>query len=697
MPRDDTPVGGADRSGKESELPAVMSDDGPIAVAIVGGGAFCTYAIERLAAEALAAPPTRGLDVHVFNRTSRFGAGMAQDCDQSPTSFMNRVVSQIALAADESNVGARNLLPRELRPSFLDWLHRRAQEGGGRRFGLGPTDMPARRTHGEALRDAFARYVEALRGIVGVTVHLHASEVCDIRQIERDRLEVRGRRTAPIQVDTVLLVTGHPDAAPTKNSPADGFARFAASAPRARFIDQIYPLKSRLSGGAVPAGASIGLLGMGLAAIDAILHLTEGRGGRFESIADGRLRYHRSGREPALIVATSPSGLFPATRPVNMKAHDPSGRSHAALEHKPVFLTPEAVEHLRETVGVAPPPGPVRIRQLDFQRHLFPLLVLELAYVYYRTAAGGSGDPFERAARPGWTAFLAQSPDAPPFVDDLLDPLHRVAARQALPRFCWRTAFNPLPPDRAASPDEWRRSLLAYLRADIAAAERGNLADPFKSACDGVWRDLRFVLSQVVDFGGLTAASQADFMRVQWRHYCRMSNGAGVDAMRKILSLSDEGIVDISVGPDPRIEAETASELFRITGGFTSAERHVEVLAHARVHDFDAQADRNPLYRNLLGHGLVRLWRNPASGGAADLLPGSLEVTRDFEAVRADGSVDHRISILGAAVEGTVFFQLAAARPQSNSAILNACGRWAARVMDRAAAKHLAAGEIAHG
>lgn len=693
MPPESVPVGSADRHNEVIGRPVPRPAGGAIVVGIVGGGAFCTYAIERLAAEAMAAPPVQGMDVHIFNRTSRFGAGMAQDWDQPATSFMNRVASQIALAADESNAGAGNLLPSSLRPTFLEWLSQRLEEDGDSKFDLGPVDMPARQIHGEALRGAFERYAEILRGIGGVSVYLHIDEVYDVRPAGGDRLEVRGHRTEPIEVDTLLLVTGHPDNQPAKGSQSEAFAQFAARTPQARFIDQLYPLHCQLTEKAVPAGSSLGLLGMGLAAIDAILHLTEGRGGSFEPVEPGRLRYRRSGLEPAVIVPTAPSGLFPGTRPVNMKALDPTGRAHSELEHKPLFLTSEAVEQLRRAVGVEPPSGPVRISQLDFQRHIFPLLVLELAYVYYQSAAGGCGAPFEQAGRPRWTAFLAQGINgSPPSTDDLLEPLHEVAARQALRRFCWRSLFEPVPFDQAADPERWRRSLLAHLRADVASAERGNLADPVKSACDGVWRDLRSVFSQIADFGGLTAASQRQFMSVHWRHYCRMSNGAGIEAMQKILALCEEGIVDISIGPDPRVGTDVAAAGFRITGGLTGAERRVAVLAHARVHDFDAQTDRNPIYRNLLARGLVRLWRNPGTGGAGDFLPGSLDVTREFQAVRADGSVESRISILGAPVEGTAFFQLAAARPQSNNPILNACGRWAGRVMEMAAAKHLAAG-----
>ena len=55
--------------------------------------------------------------------------------------------------------------------------------------------------------------------------------------------------------------------------------------------------------------------GIGLTFIDAVLSLTEGRGGTFERMPDGRLSYRASGGEPATILPFSRSGLPMAPKP----------------------------------------------------------------------------------------------------------------------------------------------------------------------------------------------------------------------------------------------------------------------------------------------------------------------------------------------------------------------------------------------
>ena len=132
-----------------------------------------------------------------------------------------------------------------------------------------------------------------------------------------------------------------------------------------------------------------------------ILFLTEGRGGRFENSPAG-LRYSPSGAEPASIVAFSRSGMFPFARPYDGKAADP-----ARSEHRGIFFTYEAVERLRSSAG-----RPVSIsgricRQLDFENHILPIVVLEMAVLYYRVLFGDEfADLLVESARPDYELFL---------------------------------------------------------------------------------------------------------------------------------------------------------------------------------------------------------------------------------------------------------------------------------------------------
>jgi len=92
--------------------------------------------------------------------------------------------------------------------------------------------------------------------------------------------------------------------------------------------------------------------------------------------------------------------------------------------------------------------------------------------------------------------------------------------------------------------------------------------------------------------------------------------------------------------------------------------------------------DAGPLYPAMMRRGLVRLWRNPGASAEPDFVPGGLDLSPSFHPVQADGTVEERLTFLGAPAETVWFFQLSAARPGSNSAVLNNVARWAADFVD---------------
>jgi hypothetical protein len=694
-----------------------------VRLAIVGGGPFCTYALERLASLVAAAREVCDLRIVVFERTGRFGSGMTYDERQPAINLMNRVASQITFAADETNVPEQPLQPRALRPTFAEWAHARHCSTNDERFKLHPTDNPTRAQHGEALAEMFSRYVARLRE-AGVLVDLVADEVTDIAGGEEGgpfEIHVASDPHPVARVDHVLLVTGHTPRRAQPGSKAEALERHAKRWPSARYMTNVYPLTQHLTSQELDPASSVGVLGLGLTAIDVLLHLTEGREGKFvRSQQDGPcpfLRYLPSGREPAKIFALSPSGLFTWCRPRNDKAADISGVGHAALRHRGCFFTLEAIRALREAVGTAMRVGDRLVRQLDFERHVFPLIVLELAYVYYRTLFGGAfGQSLQAAVRSRYEKFLLEGcEDRDAGIEWLLAPAQECFQRAAtdlarhggaeilrcfqrtlfgdagpsdvspwgLPldvhahRFDWHRLFDPLQSQMPDTPQRWEQAVIDFLRRDLLAASQGNLRNPIKAACDGVWRDLRAVFCEAADFAGLTAASHRRFMDSYLRFYNRMSNGAGLAAMTKVLALVEAGAVDVSCGPDPVVEPVPDCPAFRIRGRYTGADVRVNVLIEARTPTFHFDAEQGSLYPNLLRRGLLRRWRNPGATRADDFRPGAPDLTFSHHPVRRDGTIEPRVTILGAPAEGVVFFQPSAASPQSGSNVLNTIAAWA--------------------
>lgn len=653
---------------------------------IVGGGPMCTYAMAQLAAVLPEREPGIPVRITVFERGGRHGAGQVHSDTQARTSYLNRVAGQIAFAADESQEPAVPLLPRTLRPTFLEWCrerHARTQDPHAR---LGPADVPRRYLHGLALRDMFQQYTARLAAVPGVSVELRTAEVTDVSRAPEGtgRFAVRTRPgpAAGIPADQVLFVTGHAWNRPAPGSAEDTLAGHARRHPGTRHVGRPYPLHEQLDETAVPPGERVIVRGLGLTALDVFLHLTEGRGGRFVPVPEAGphgLRYLPGGREPSLIVGVSPSGVPVHGRARNDKALRPG------LEHRGVFFTRQAVRRLRRSVGVprerhlpgetgeTPPPC------LDFDRHLFPLVVLEMAWVHHLTALGGGAAAALRArVTPHYECFLdGHGPWGEEGADRLTEAMCARAGR-TLPRpFDWRAILEPLPARSARPGERWHGRVVAHLRQDLADCLEGNVSNPVKAACDGVWRDLRAVFSEAVDHGGLSADSHRRFAGHHLRLYNRLSNGAGVEPMRKLLALADAGLLDLSTGPEPEVTPEEGRAGFRVTGRRTGVTHRAPAVVEARVHPFDPWLDVSPLYRNMLRNGLVRQWRNPGAAGGSDYVPGALDLTPDLHPVLPGGGTEPRLTFMGGPAEGLRVFQLSAARPHADSYLLNIAARWA--------------------
>jgi len=588
-------------------------------IAIVGGGPLSTYSMERLAALLPQATLQIPINIFVFERSGRFGAGEVHNDLQSPTSYMNRITGQIALGLDGSSTVSDQLLPQELRLTFHEWCKKQYEATSDEQFNLSHRAEPTRRLHGRALRQMFDRYVQQLKAIKNVSVTLFDKEVTDISPAAGNRYNIICGDETYAQADHILFVTGH-----TKQILPE-------------HILYAYPLE-QFNEKIIPAGSTVGVQGLGLTAIDVFLYLTEGRGGKFVE-KNGQLEYLPSGREPKKIIGFSPSGLLITSRPVNVK-------DNTQLEHKAVFFTADAIKTLRQNFGVPAKLSHGTVLQLDFEIHLFPLLMLEMAYVYYKTLFGTDTrekvwDRYENFLQRGGSLTY------------LLEPL---------PAFDWKSIHEPL---QEFTPEK----LIALIKQDIANASENNLKNAVKAACDAVYRDLRTELCIAADHGGLTPHSHRQLINVYMRYYNRLSNGAALPAIKKVLALIEHGVLHVSTGPKPTVRFEDGIVI--IHGTTTGITHKVDLLIDGKVHSFDPERDAHPLYPNLLQRGFVRKWRNH------DFYPGGLDLTAGFHPINKDGHINESFTFLGVPSEGVKFFQASAARPNANSYVLNNVAAWA--------------------
>ncbi len=713
----------------------------PFSIAIVGCGPRGTYALERLAAMLPEMACADQIEILVFERSGEFGAGATQSADQCVTGQMNRVSSQIAFAADQTNQPATTLLGQRDRPTLYEWSGVEFKKTGDPKYLLEPMQMPTRAIHGEALNAAFVRYQALLEAVPNVTMKKIPEDVIDIAETPGGRFRLLTRR-GPYHTDHVLLVTGHAPVRAAKGSKAESLMHANAAMKSAQFVPYIYPTKEKLGSDVIAPGSGVAVLGLGLAGVDSIISLTEGRGGRFDKAPDDTLKYVPSGQEPKVIFGLSRSGLPVQSRGENDKAATGSGVDHAHKEHKGQFLTRGAVEQLRTSVGVPCLVSDMVVKQLNYSRDIFPLVVLEMAYVYYKTLLGPKFAAYlVDVVTPTYDAHISSSKlSEEEAIDALMHPVneafdfmaealvnlstdqqarkddpfseiyHQAIARFQIcvwgddpkqktspwqhpidirqHRFNWKDVFYPVRADNAVPGSDWHEKTVAHIRRDNLFSAQGNMRNPLKAATDGVWRDLRAVYAAILDYGGLQAQSHADYIVNHHRLYTRMSNGTSLTATRKLVALAEAGILDLSMGPCPVIDVDTAHDRFCIVSYEGTIKQYVSSVIDARVPAFDPERDGPDLYRNLFARGMVRRWKNPGVDEQSNFEPGALDLNKQFHPFTSDGRVENRLTVIGAPAEGLIAFQYSAAKPYSNNGILNDIAVWANEIVDTVKGRH---------
>lgn len=607
-------------------------------VAIVGLGPKGLYCLERLLAEFDARPLAYPLHLHLFNRSAHFGASPIYDPAQPVYILVNISVGEIDLWAvdDPPVVAGRG-------DDFLSWYQKTFQP---------PTPLTgdeylSRAVVGRYLIEGFERLLEHLPP--GVTVSRHVGEVSDIRPDERGGYQVEfvpaaSVETVEIGADKVLLATGHSRLVPGVEETRYG-AFAARHAGRASFIPFVYPVVETMR--EIPAGARVAMLGVGLTFIDAVLELTEGRGGRFERTTGGALAYTRSGAEPRVVFPYSRTGL-----PMTPKAHD------LPLHARPLtFFTHDALTELRR----ATPGG-----RLDFERDLWPLFELEMELYYYRVVFGDGDARREleacgndaRAMRRVIEAYLRAHPEQRPFD--------------------YRPVIDPVGARRFESAAEFDAFVERYMEDEIARARAGLAGDGLKSAID-IWYEVRTVLGGFLQFGGLTPESHRKLIEHHYPRLKRVAFGPPIINIEKLLALARAGLLDFSVARSPRVLTDESSGRFELRcDEIPGARAQVEILVDARYPATDIPRDATPLYRNLQRRGMVRAFENRlASRDSSAYRPGAIDMTEEARfVIGEEGTGNEDIAVIGIPTEGNLVGNLTVARDKY-------AGIWAAKVIEQ--------------
>jgi hypothetical protein len=639
-------------------------------IALIGGGPRGAGVLERLAVNL---PELWTADarivIHVIDPHPA-GPGRIWRYAQSPLLKLNSMAADVTMFTDESSTIDGPVRPG---PSLIEWarlvtageiaLHSVDPRVRQEIENLSPASFPTRRLQSLYLSWFFADAVGLLPETVTVVVHrASAARTVDEGRAHRIHLDDGVSLTA----DIVLYSLGHTGAdAEPEHADLIDFAR-------RRELFYLPPaFTADADTRAIVPGQRVIVRGMGLAAVDLTVLLTEGRGGRFDRGDDGVLRYTASGLEPRLYFGSRRGVPYHSKISSTLVGERPEAR----------YFTPAIARSLERSLPA-----------LDLGVDVWPLIAKDMLWGYYRELFTGHPERVESS----WEKFVQ--------VFDRLDPrallvaAPRTDVADSTPRGHALPSFNgddeeriardarafvdlvegsvvfavdrlflpeldrPLDGALVADPAELQEVVRDYIRTDLQLRTR-----PEHSATLGLFVALLtslFTLSDIIDSPKWSPRSRVNEIHGWWLGYFSfIASGPPAHRLEELVALSEAGIVEF-LGAGIWVEADETLGVFRAGSATTPVTVTASALVDARLPATAISRSDNELLRSLVtsGGGLEEV----VTDGSFSASTGKLSVRQlDTRLLSPDGSHASRQYAIGPYTNSP--FVGAFSRPRTNA------------------------------
>ncbi|SEE02423.1 FAD-NAD(P)-binding [Arthrobacter alpinus] len=601
----------------------------------IGGGPRTAGILERLGANA-AELSSGSVNIHVVE-PFRAGSGRIWRFDQDPGLMLNSTAGDVTMFTDASVVCAG---PVADGPDLAQWAaaitagtlsdapklphHLKVQAAE-----LTRASFPTRQLNSAYLEWFFRRAVAALAPHATVTIHHDTARVISPSGDGGHVVTLAGG--ARVEADAVVLAVGHSDAKVHGRS-----AEFATFAARHGRFHAAPAYTTDVDYSALTPGEDVIVSGMGLAFVDLVVLLMEGRGGRFIAKDDGELDYVPSGREPRLWAGSRRGVPYHSKISATLRGE--------ALGPAP-FFTEDAVTRLL-----------AKHSELDFRTHLWPLIAKDTAHAYYQELFTGNPEQVNT----DWAVFSSQFARL-----DWYSPDREALVASAVPeRSLWldfEQLDHPLASATLTDQDSVRDAVMAHIVKDLRLRDGDEHPETLALFLGLLRAYMNF--AAIVPAERLTAGSHAAVQG--WWHgfFSFVDSGPPPHRLRQILAIHRAGLLEF-LGPGLTVATEEATGLFVATAGGGVSGIKAAAFIEARLPAPTVVNSDNPVLTHLHGSGGGTEQHLLTADGTVST--GRLLVTASHQVVGPSGEQAKTLFAVG---PGTSAWGSGAfARPNSNAA-----------------------------
>ncbi|MEU6273279.1 FAD/NAD(P)-binding protein [Streptomyces populi] len=537
----------------------MVAERDPFVVAVVGAGLFGLSTVERIIANAPEFIPAPGQEIDIHLIDPYLGRGsFTWPVDQPTQLWMNSHSGRMTMFTDDSST-CRG--PVRKGPTLQEW----AADAGETLSAdvtldglVGPVS-PYRWASRSLMGKYLVWFLDHVTGSAPENVRIHRHRLEAVRIVsashEGDDIEwlwLKGE-TDPIRCDRVILAQGRPPfrlSSEQESQKRELLSRGVGYEPPGPATEK--------KASRVRPGQSVLLRGMGLTFFDYLQLFTTVRGGTFQRLTDGALRYVPSGLEPR-IFAVSRRGVCP--RPMRWW---PVGKPLTSCA-TPHFTSSEVFVRLAQ-----------RADREEALREARQRMEAEICYFYYHELLTTGGASYE-GMWPGFSAeFISAFDGDPEWRDQVLARYVASDDRLDLPRL-----VDPLDgqlfPDLASLQSWTRRHIASATNQVLSMKNAGDLAMRSALSCmyEAIFRAAGEDSSErSVEFFGLAA---------QWVRsvVSTLTGGAPWPRQLELQALSRSGIVTF-LGRGASMSLDQGADSVRWASGSVPASVEVDHVVEAR-------------------------------------------------------------------------------------------------------------------